>query len=328
MSQKIKWGILATGRIAHTFATDLKHSQQAELYAVGSRSQESADAFAKEYNMPKAYASYEALAQDPDVQIIYIATPHPQHLEAALTCMKAGKAVLCEKPIAVNSQQLQEMINCAKENNVFLMEAMWTRFLPTIQKVREWLQGGAIGDVSMLKADFGFRSGWNPEGRLLNKELGGGALLDVGIYCVSFASWVFGKQPSHFNSFAHIGKTGVDEVFTAAFDYGSGQMANLSSAVRLSMCNDALLLGTEGRIKITNFHAAKTATLHRYGQAEETYQDQTKIRGYIYQAEEAMRCLQEGLLESPQMPWSESLAIMQTMDKLRQQWGLSYPMES
>jgi len=207
------------------------------------------------------------------------------------------------------------------------MEAMWTRYLPAIKKVREWLSSGAIGEVRMLKADFGFRCEWNPNGRFLNYELGGGALLDAGIYPVSFASMVFRSQPSRITSMPHIGETGVDEQFTALFGYGGGKMASIAGAIRTRLISDALIIGTEGNIHIPNFLRARCAILSIQDKQVETYEPAFEGTGYNYEAAEAMRCLREGKLESDIMPLDESLSIMKTMDSVRNQWGLKYPGE-
>jgi len=322
-----KWGIMGTGWIAEKFAADLKQVKQAELTAIGSRTSESAQKFAAEHDIPQVYGSYQELVDDPDVDVIYVATPHPFHKENVLISLRAGKAVLCEKPFTVHSTELVELIQYARENKLFLMEAMWTRFLPPIQKVRQWLKEGQIGEVQLLKADFGFRTEWDPNNRLLNPKLGGGALLDAGIYPISFASMVMGYKPDKINSTAHIGSTGVDEQFSVLLSYPNGKTASLNGAVRLNLNNEAYIYGTEGSIHIPNFLMAKTASLFRDNQVIETYTDDRKTDGYAFEAEEVSRCIQEGVTESPIMPLDESLGIMNIMDEIRKQWGLRYPFE-
>ncbi|MGF7048203.1 putative dehydrogenase [Paenibacillus sp. DS2015] len=324
---KIKWGILGTGWIASQFARDLAHAQNAERFAVGSRTKESADQFAENFNFAHAYGSYEELLANPEIDAIYVATPHPFHKENVLTCLRAGKAVLCEKPFTINAAELEEMISYAKENKLFLMEGMWTRFLPPIRKVREWLQAGRIGDVKLVKADFGFRSDWNPEGRLLNPDLGGGALLDAGIYPISFASMVLGAKPEKIMSTAHIGETGVDEQFSILLSYESGRTASLNGSVRLNLTNEAYIYGTDGYIHIPSFLNSKSASLFINGEEVETFTDDRTSIGYVYEAEEVGRCLQEGLTESSIIPLEESLGIMKILDEVRGQWGLRYPFE-
>jgi len=327
MKDTIKWGILGTGGIAHQFARGLTAIPDAELIAVGSRTNENAAKFADEFQVPHKHGSYEKLANDPDVDVIYVATPHPFHKENTILCLEAGKAVLCEKPFAINAQQVKEMIQCARESEKFLMEAMWTRFLPIIIKVREWLAEGLIGDVRMLKADFCFRSGWNPEGRLLKPELGGGGLLDVGVYTIAMAYMVFGGEPSNITSMCHIGETGVDEQSTILFGYDAGQIAILCSAIRTSTPQDAQIFGTEGSIYIPNFWHSTSATLSVSGKDPETVDMPFNGNGYNYEAVEVMNCLRAGKLESDIVPLDESLSIIKTMDKIRAEWGLKYPME-
>lgn len=244
-----------------------------------------------------------------------------------ITALRGGKAVLCEKPITVNSRELEEIIVLAKQKGLFLMEAMWTRFLPPIVQVRKWLEEGRIGEVKLVKAEFGFRSDWNPSGRLLNLELGGGALLDAGIYPVSFASMIFGADPEKVWSTAHIGETGVDEHFSILLDYGQGRSASLHGAVRLDLTNEAYIYGTEGSIHIPSFLNAKTATLQVRGQEAETVTDDRIAVGYAFEAEEVGRCLLAGAVESYKITLDESLGIMQLLDQIREQWGLKYPFE-
>ena len=196
-SETIHWGILGPGSISHQFATGLQSVPAAKLLAVGSRFQEKADAFADKFGAPKRHGSYEALAADPDVHVIYIATPHPQHKDAALLCLEHGKAVLCEKPFTVNAKEAEEVIASARAKDLFVMEAMWSRFFPAMAHVRKLIADGAIGEARMLQADFGFRAGVNPESRLFNLAYAGGGLLDVGVYPISLASMLFGAPDRH-----------------------------------------------------------------------------------------------------------------------------------
>ena len=327
MADTIRWGILGPGGIARKFAEGLDALPDACLTAVGSRSQKRANAFADEFGAPNRHDSYAALAGDPDVDAVYVATPHPYHCENTILCLNAGKAVLCEKPFAVNAGEVKDMIACARSNGVFLMEAMWTRWLPNVVKVREWLADGAIGDVRMLLIDFGFRCGWNPESRLLNPDLAGGALLDVGIYTVSFASMVFGRAPACIASVGHIGETGVDEQAGMLLGYDGGGQAVLSTAIRTNTYQLARIHGTDGMIEVPAFWRGTSAVLRRNGKSEEVF-DETRIgSGYNHEAEEVGRCLRNGDLESAILPLDESLAIMKTMDIIRDQIGVKYPFE-
>ncbi|AIQ16072.1 dehydrogenase [Paenibacillus sp. FSL H7-0357] len=325
---KVKWGILSTGWIAHQFATDLAHASNGTAYAVGSRTQASADEFAKNHGIPVAYATYEDLVSDPEVDAIYIGTPHPFHKDNVLLALRAGKAVLCEKPFTVNSSELEEIVAYAREQKLFLMEAMWSRYIPANVKVREWLSSGRIGDVRLVKADLGFRSDWNPEGRLLNPALGGGALLDVGIYPISFASMVFGPHPETISSTVHIGDTGVDEHFSLLLSYGDGKSASLNGGIRLKMLEEAHVFGTEGHILVKGTLVnPRSAELYIGGELVETFEDDRTSIGYSFEAEDVGRCLQAGLTESPVMTLDESVAIMKLLDQVRGQWGLKYPGE-
>jgi len=329
MTKTIHWGILGTGSIAHKFATGLNDLPDTELLAVGSRSQESADAFGDEFSIPRRHSSYEALANDPDIDAVYVATPHPFHKENTLLLLRAGKAVICEKPFAMNATEAQEMITEAKSQGQFLMEAMWTRFLPHILKVHELIAEGAIGELRMVQADFGFRMGEvKPEHRLFDPELGGGALLDVGIYPVALAHSLLGA-PTDIKSFGNLGKTGVDEEAAILFKHAEGQLSLLSTAIQLNTPHEAFLIGTEGRIHMhTGWWRPSSFTLYKNGAEPEMFEPDCPLNGYNYEALELNRCIREGLQESPTMTLDETLSVMKTLDKIRAQWGLRYPAEA
>ena len=327
MSDTIRWGILATGSIAHAFANGLKVLDDAELVAVGSRTQKSADKFGDEFDVPHRHGSYEALAADPDVDAVYVAPPHPFHLNGAKLCLEGGKAVLCEKPFTMNAKEARELIDLAREKKLFLMEAMWTRFIPAIVKVRELLKDGAIGEVMMADANFCFRAGMDPESRLFSPALGGGGLLDVGVYVVSFANMIFGGRPERIASMAHIGETNVDEMASVILGYPGGHMATVKCAVRTTTRHDAHIYGTDGMIRVHHaFWHADTLTL-TVGDKDEEIAIPYEGNGYNYEAAEVGRCLREGKLESDIMPLDETFVIMETLDEIRAQWGLTYPME-
>ena len=324
---KIGWGILGAGGISSAFAKDLKLVERAELIAVGARDAAKAEAFAKQYGAARSYGSYEEFLRDPDVDAVYIGTLHPWHEQQAIACLKAGKAVLCEKPFTMNAAEASNVVRVAREKKVFAMEAMWTRFLPPIVQVREWLKQGLIGEVQLLKADFGFDVGWKPEGRLLNKELGGGALLDAGVYPVSFASMIFGEQPIKVMSSAAIGETGVDERFSLLLEYSGGRTAALNGAVRLNMQKDAYIYGTKGHIHVPDFLFGRNAHLHVNGEEPQHVSDDRTFAGYKHEAQEVTDCLLSGRLESEIMPLDETVRIMETLDQARAPWGLVYPSE-
>ncbi|MCL2092834.1 MAG: Gfo/Idh/MocA family oxidoreductase [Treponema sp.] len=321
---KYKWGILGPGMITHKFTAGLKVTPDAELYAVGSRDLGRAEAFAKQHGFAKAYGSYQELVEDKELDIVYVATPHPQHEEAALLCLKHGKGVICEKPFAVNTAQTRRMIDCARSQGVFLMEAMWTRFLPAICKVRELLAEDAIGQVRHVYSGNGFRTEVRPESRLFSLAYGGGALLDMGIYNLSFCSMIFGKAPARIQSQISIGSTGVDEECSALFSYDEHQSAQLYTAIRVANRHGALILGEKGSIYVPNFGGASSLTLQNQEGTKEL-EFPYEATGYQFEAQEVMRCLDEGLKESAVMPLDETLAIIQTMDQIRKQNGLRYP---
>jgi len=324
---KIRWGIIGTGSIAHKFATGLGACADAELVAVGSRRQKTADKFASEFNVPHRHASYEALAADADVDAVYIATPHAMHKEDSILCLDAGKAVLCEKPFAINAREAKEVIRLARKKKLFLMEAMWSRFQPVQVKVRELVAAGAIGEVRMVQSDFGFRAGLDPKGRLFDPHLGGGALLDVGVYNISLASMLFGP-PTEVKALAHLGETGVDEQAAVILIHEGGRLAVSSTAIRTTTLHEAVILGTTGWIRIDKpWWRSGGLTLTVHGKGDTHIDTPMTSNGYNYEAGEVMSCLAAHRLESDVMPLGETLSIMKTMDRIRAQWGLKYPME-
>lgn len=328
MKNKIRWGILSTGRIAHRFAEAIRESRDAELIAVGSRTMDKAQAFAAQHNVPHAHGSYESLANDPDVDAIYISTPHPMHKDNSILCLQAGKAVLCEKPFTVSAAEARAVIDVARAKGVFLMEAMWTRFLPGLAKVRELIAAGAIGEPRMISADFGFRAPFDPASRLFDPWLGGGSLLDVGVYCVSLASMIFGR-PARVAGLATLGATGVDEQAAWVLGYQKGELAVLSSAVRTNTPHEAWINGTEGAIKLhAPWYAPTRLTLRRARQGEQIIDTPIEGNGFGYQAAEVAACLRAGRPESAILPLDETLSIMQTLDQIRAQWGMTYPFEA
>lgn len=328
MAKKIRWGIMGCGGIASKFAADLPLTQYGELAAVGSRSKAKAEKFAKQYGATRAYGSYEELAADPDVDVVYVATPHPYHLDNALLAIRSGKQVLCEKPITLNAKQTKRMIDAAAKQGVFLMEAMWTRFFPAMIRLRKWLSEGRIGKVLAVEADFGIRFKVGPEHRIFNPDLGGGALLDLGIYPVSLMSMIYGAQPENIVSTVHKAETGVDDHAVITFEYANNATAVLSTSSVVRMKNEARIFGTEGMITIDdNFIHASRLTLDIAGKKPKTFEFPYDGLGMHFEADHVHQCLRKGNLQSDVMPLTETLAIMQTMDKIRRQWKLKYPNE-
>jgi len=327
MSHRIRWGILGTGKIAHQFAAALRRLPAADLLATGSRSAESAARFSDEFGISRRYGSYTELVSDPEVEVIYVATPHSCHAENTRLALNAGKAVLCEKPLTINAAQADEVIRLARERKLFLMEAMWTRCFPLMKKLRELLASGTIGEVRQLTADFGFRAEYQDESRLFGPAYGGGALLDVGVYPVSLSSMLFGP-PKRIVSTANLGSTGVDEEAAMILTHGRGEMAILHTAIRLETAQEAVITGTRGRIRIHSpWWRPTTMTLSSEGKPDDRLDFPLTGNGYEYEAQEVMDCLRSGKLESPLMPLDESLSIMKTLDAIRAQWGMKYPME-
>ena len=325
--KKIRWGILGTGAIARQFVRGLRSLPEAEVLAVGSRSEASAAKFADKRNIPRRHAGYGGLASDPDVDVVYIATPHPFHAENATLCLEAGKPVLCEKPFSVNAAEAERVVGLAKEKGLFLMEGMWTRFFPLMEKVRRLVSTGALGEVRMLNVDFGFRADPDPASRLFAPELGGGALLDVGVYCVSFASMVLGR-PSGSVGISHLGDTGVDEQASVILEHQGGRLANLSVGIRTTTPQEATIMGTDAYVRIHHpWWRPNSMTVSRPGEADETIEAPVTGNGFNYEAAEVMRCLQMGETESEVMPLDETVSVMRTMDGIREAWGLRYPGE-
>lgn len=326
MHQRTRWGILAPGKVAHSFANGLHAVEGAVLQAVGSRSAERAAEFAKEHGARRSYGSYAELVADPEVDVIYVANPHPFHKDSSILCLENGKAVLCEKPFTVNAREAEQVISVARDSGVFLMEAMWSRFLPAMRQARAWIDGGRIGDLRIIDACLSFRAE-NPEERLLSPDLAGGGLLDVGIYVVSLAFWLTGKSPIEISSHAHIGETGVDELAGVSFKYDDGAIAQLIYGVTTDAPHRAAVYGTDGWIEFTTpFWYGTTVTLHSEGEEIEFSQPHLS-NGYEYQVIEVAKCINEGRSESSILPLDETLRIMETLDTIRAQWGLVYPFE-
>jgi predicted dehydrogenase len=323
----LRWGILSTGRIAAAFADSLRGAPGAQIVAVGSRGADSAAEFAARYEIPRAHASYEALAADPDVQAVYIGTPHPLHAENALLCLQAGKHVLLEKPFTLNSIEAERIVAEARARRLFLMEAMWTRFLPAPSHARQLVRDGAIGEPWFVSADLGFRAAYDPQGRLFNPALGGGALLDIGCYVVSLASWFFGA-PDQTACAAKMALTGVDESAVIQLGYPGGQLAALAVSIGVRTPADAVISGTEGMLRIhSRFHHPTKLTLTPAEGDERVLTMPYERGGLQYQALEVARCVAEGQTESATMPLDESVQIMRTLDALRAEIGLRYPGE-
>ena len=310
----LRWGILGTGGIAHTFATDLRLTRTGEIVAVGSRSAVTARAFGDEFDIPHRHGSYADLVADPDVDVVYVATPHPMHHDNAVLALRAGKHVLVEKPFTMNAAEARDVVRVARETGRFAMEAMWTRFLPCVAVIRDWLDTGVLGDVVTVTADHGQWFAPDPDFRLFAPELGGGALLDLGVYPVSFASMVLGP-PSRIIALSDPAFTGVDAQTSMVFGYDSGAQAVLTCTLRAKSPTRAAIVGTTARIELDgDFYAPTSVSLiSRDGQANRVAPDH-KGRGLRHQADEVARCVAAGLVESPLLPLAETVSVMATMD--------------
>ncbi len=325
--QTIRWGIIGAGRISSAFAKALNQIENVEITAIGSKDLTRAKKFADKFNIKKAYKSYEELVQDEEIDVVYIGTPHTEHKKNSILCLNNKKSVLCEKPFTVNADETKELIDLAKSKNLFLMEAMWTKFLPTNKKVTEWIESGIIGKITTINASFGFYNETNEENRLFNKNLAGGALLDVGIYPVTYATQIMKQLPSTILSSSIIGNTGVDEQNSIIFKYDNDVIANLASAISSNLGSDAIIIGTKGKIQINAFFRAESASLYIGEELIETFTSPFEINGYEYEALEVCNCIRSGLTESKINPLKDTLEIMTILDTIRKQWNLKYPCE-
>lgn len=322
--QPVRWGILSTGWIAERFVEDLRLLPDAEVTAVGSRSTGAAESFAARYGIPRAYGTWAELAADPDLDVIYVATPHSGHHPATMLCLKAGRPVLCEKPFTLDRASSAELVDLARTRGVFLMEAMWTRCNPTVLRARELVTDGAIGEVTTVHADFGVAGPFPPEHRMRARTLGGGALLDLGVYPVTIAHLFLGA-PDHITAWATLSDDGVDENTGIVFGYDSGSVAALTCGMVGATPVTATVSGTRGRIELAApAFVPQSFTLHRDGAEPEIVSMPMPGNGYQFEAAEVQRCLRAGELESPLVPHATTLEIMGLLDAIRAEIGVSY----
>jgi predicted dehydrogenase len=323
----IRWGILGCGRIARKFAADLKYASGSELIAVGSRSMENAASFAAEFQVLYKHDSYEALAKNKNVDVIYIATPHNLHYENTLLCLNNNKAVLCEKPFAMNFSQASEMIKVAKEKKLFLMEALWTKFLPHYTKTKDFIHSGEIGTVKSMLVNFGFRPVPPIPKRLFDPASGGGTIMDIGIYNVFMALSFLGK-PDSIDAVMAPSDTGVDEQCAVLFRYANGSFAQLFSTFTSDLATEADICGDKGRIRLTSRFYEPSATIEFYqgrmDSKKEIAFDKEPGFGYQYEARHVADCLEKNLIESPIMKHEDTLLLMETLDNIRRVSGIKY----
>jgi predicted dehydrogenase len=324
MEQPIRWGVIATGGIARTFVEDLLLIPDAEVAAVGSRTQTAADAFAMRYEIPRAYGDWASLAADGGVDVVYVATPHSAHRAAAKLCLAGGRAVLCEKPLTLDAPTSQDLIDTARAAGLFLMEAMWSRSNPIIRRVADLVADGAIGEVTAVHADFGIAGPFAPTHRLRDPLLGGGGLLDLGIYPITLAHLVLGR-PDSIEAWASLTPEGVDQQTGLLFGYESGALATLTCGILGATGNTARVTGRKGRIDLpAPFHRPTYLTLHREAAEPEVIEAPLAGHGYVPEVEEVHRCLRAGLIESPLVPHATTLEVMSIMDGIRAKVGVSY----
>jgi predicted dehydrogenase len=319
------FGILGPGKIARRFADAFQHVPNARVCAVASRDEKKAQQFAAAIHAEKCYGSYEEMVNDPGVDIVYISTPHPFHHGPALLCLRNHKAVLCEKPLAINLRQVKEMTDLARQNNTFLMEGMWSRFFPAIHKTLELIHAGTIGEVKFLQADFGFAAPVNPEGRVYNLALGGGAQLDVGVYPLFLAILLLGK-PHKVKAFSHLTGTGADATTGALLYYKTGATADIFSSIVFDSPKEAHIMGTLGRIVLHApwYKTQKMSLQLNSGEITE-FPFPHSGNGFEFQIKEVVRCLEEKKTECELMPHTMSLLMAEVSDEIRRQGGIKYP---
>ncbi|WP_213453747.1 Gfo/Idh/MocA family protein, partial [Rhizomonospora bruguierae] len=319
-----RWGILATGGIATAFVQDLRLLPDAEVVACGSRRPDTARAFADRHGIPRAHGTWADLANDPDVDVVYVATPHAFHHAATRACLDAGKPALCEKPFTLDRPTSAELIDLATGRGIFLMEAMWTRCNPVIRRLQALVADGAIGDVTTVHADFGIAGPFEPTHRMRARALGGGALLDLGVYPITIAHLFLGA-PTEITAWGRLSPEGVDENTGLILGYPNGAMASLTCGILGATRNTASITGTRGRIDLNGtFFAPRGYTLYRNDTEPETVDMSFPGAGYHFEAAEVQRCLAEGLIESPLVPHATTLEIMGILDEIRAQLGVHY----
>lgn len=326
MPDKVRWAILGAGKIAHSFAQDFTVVKNAELVAVTASDKSRAETFAKEYNLPLAY-SYNELYDSNDVDAVYVATTHNFHYEQCMQCLKHGKNVMCEKPVTLNDKQFKELARLSQEKKLFLMEAMWTYFLPPVMKAKQWLQEGRIGNLKVVEAVFGFPMEKNFTGRMYNIELAGGALLDLGVYPVAFSQYFTNKKPDSITASGVLTATGVDERTGMILQFGDTTASLFCSMVNL-MANKAMLYGEKGYIEIPEFFKAAAVSLYDdHHNLLEKFEDGRTTKGYNYEIQHANDAILLGKTESEIMPHSKSDEIQEIMTEVRRQIELVYPLE-
>lgn len=324
MEKTINWGIIGLGKIAHKFAEDLVKVPNAKLYAVASRNAEKSKTFAEKFKSEKFYSNYNDLANDANIDAIYIATPHSFHSEHTIMCLISGKAVLCEKPLALNSVEVEKMISTASKNNLLLMEALWTYYLPHYQKTLEIVKSGVLGEILNLKADFGFKPVYDENSRVFNKSLGGGSLLDIGIYPIFAALCIMG-MPENISAKAQFFQNGADSNCEINFNYSDGITAELNSTFLEETPTEAIITGTKGVLKLhSRFHAPTSLSLNLIGKPEQIIQFNVPYNGYYYEILHFNSLVNSNQTESNIMTFEMSRNLMKLLDLVKNEIGLCY----
>jgi len=311
----VRWGIVSTGKIAHKFARDFRFVEEGELVAVASRTEGAARRFAEEFKIPSAHASYEALFHDDRVDAVYVATPHTLHASNTIDAIRAGKHVLCEKPITTAPDDCRALFDRAADTGKFLMEALWTYFLPAVRRAKAWVDTGRIGAIKHVKADFGYPVDFDPESRLYAPPLGGGAVLDMGLYPIAIA-WLFlAQDPSEVHAFVRRAPTGVDDDVVMVFNYPDA-VATLATSFRCRLQNAAYIIGEEGYIAIPEFWRARSCILYRLDKEVDRFEDDRESLGYDFETRAAIQDIRAGKSQSDVVPWSTSLKIQEHMARV------------
>ena len=321
-----KVGIIGAGWIADKMAEALAPLNDYCVHAIASRSLEKAEAFAKQWNIPKAYGSYEEMVADKEIDLVYIATPHSHHFPHTMLALEHGKPVLVEKAFTANAEEAEILLQTAKEKGIFITEAIWTRYMPLSHKVKELMESGVIGEPRLLTATLCYMMEFKE--RILRPDLCGGALLDLGVYCLNFARMYFGTDIVKTVSNVQLGETGMDMQECISLSYADGKMANLQAGALCLNDRQGIINGTEGYIRVDNINCPHVVEVYRDYELVARYEKpEDMVNGYEYQVYECRRCIEAGLNESPMMPHEETLSIMRQMDALRKEWGVKYPMD-
>lgn len=321
-----KVGIIGAGWIADKMAEALAPLNDYCVHAIASRSLEKAEAFAKQWNIPKAYGSYEEMVADKEIDLVYIATPHSHHFPHTMLALEHGKPVLVEKAFTANAEEAEILLQTAKEKGIFITEAIWTRYMPLSHKVKELMESGVIGEPRLLTATLCYMMEFKE--RILRPDLCGGALLDLGVYCLNFARMYFGTDIVKTVSNVQLGETGMDMQECISLSYADGKMANLQTGALCLNDRQGIINGTEGYIRVDNINCPHVVEVYRDYELVARYEKpEDMVNGYEYQVYECRRCIEAGLNESPMMPHEETLSIMRQMDALRKEWGVKYPMD-